>query len=165
MLATRIVENLPAASFAADRPEEPLSLPEAIDTARQLTAVLDEEMKLLRSLDIAEMRELTDEKSRLTASWSEKAARLRNEPGFIDSVEPRLRDEFLEVMEALQTTAQANAGALRAALFAHDRLFRAITAAAREQCGAETPAGYAERGERAALSPLATAGLAFDRNL
>jgi len=166
MLANSVMERPLGVELLEAAPVEPVpSLPEAMETARRLTAVLDDEIELLRGLDLAELRELSEEKARLTEIWASQSAGLQGDRGFAESIEPRLRDEFLDVVEALQRTAQANAGALRAALDAHDRLFRAIASAAQEQRGGKAAAGYAAGGQRPAPRPLATVGVAFDRSL
>lgn len=166
MLAAQVTQRPLGVDFLGLAAEEPApSLPEAMETARRLTALLDEEIRLLRSLDIAELRELSEEKVRLAAAWSSQAARLQADRGFVEALEPRLRDEFLQVTEALQQTVRINASALRGALDAHDRLFRAIAAAAQEQRGRQAPAGYAASGQRPAPRPMAAVGVAFDRSL
>jgi len=166
MLANSVMERPLGVELLEPLPAEPLpSLPEAMETARRLTAVLGDEIELLRSLDLAELRDLSEEKARLTETWASQSAGLQADRGFAETVEPRLRDEFLEVVETLQRTAQANAGALRAALDAHDRLFRAIASAAQEQRGSQAASGYAAGGQRPAPQPLATIGVAFDRSL
>lgn len=123
---------------------ESTTLLRLIELARDLTSVLDREIHLLRKLEVNSIKELSDQKAQLTEEYRGHVRALRENPGFSETLEPRLRDELADVIERLNETAQANETALKAAMDAHDRVFRAIASAVEAQ--QREASGYAATG-------------------
>lgn len=130
---------------AIAQPPEETSMMRLIELARELTSVLDREINLLRQLEISSIQELSEQKAQLTEEYRLKARELQENPGFTESLEPRLRDELEDVVDRLSETARANENALKAAMDAHDRVFRAIAGAVEAQ--RREGSGYSASGQ------------------
>lgn len=129
---------------SSETASETTTLLRLIELARDLTSVLDREIHLLRKLEVNSIQELSEQKAQLTEEYRGHVRALRENPGFSETLEPRLRDELADVIERLNETAQANETALKAAMEAHDRVLRAIANAVEAQ--QRETSGYAASG-------------------
>lgn len=124
-----------------------------IVVAGRLITLINEETRLLESLEAGRIGELQEEKARLTRAYVASVRDLGREPDLIAAVDKAVRDELSEVLERFAEAAQANERALSATRAANERVMRAIIDAAAAQ--QRTVAGYSRAGT---LPPPARTG-------
>jgi hypothetical protein len=124
-----------------------------IVVAGRLITLINEETRLLESLEAGRIGELQEEKGRLTRAYVASVRDLGREPDLIAAVDKAVRDELSEVLERFTEAAQANERALSATRAANERVMRAIIDAAAAQ--QQTVAGYSRAGT---LPPPARTG-------
>ncbi len=124
-----------------------LSVDGLIEVASRLIQVMTEETEILRDMRPGDIKELQEEKSRLSRVYEDKLRELRENPASLASMKPSLHRELQRVLGRFGTTVEANAAALKAAATANERLLRIIVDAVAEQ-RADTP-GYSRHGTAA----------------
>lgn len=122
-----------AAPVAAIDPNAPSldinAVQEVIETVRSLTEVLARETELLRALQIREFSALQDKKLALVETYEIGARALQQNPGFVASLDPRLRGELRDIAERMQAVTKENGIAIVAAQEVNQRVASAIVEA------------------------------------
>ena len=102
-----------------------------ITLIRQLEGVMDREVNALKSLAIAEVEALQDEKNLLAEAYGIEMGRLRKAPEVLGSLEEHVRLTLEDAVRALQATATRNADALFAAQSVIERIVEKLAESAR----------------------------------
>ena len=97
-----------------------------IKITSRLIAVLEREVELLRTTRPAEIEDLQQEKTVLTAAYESQAKSLAGRPELLDGVQPVLRTELTQTIDKFQSTLAKNERALRAARDTTHRVLKAI---------------------------------------
>lgn len=118
---------------------------ELIEVVKDLTAVMAQEVTLLRAMQIREFGGLQERKNFLVDAYERLSLGLRKDPAFGATLDPLLRNELLELLEDMQSTLAHNEAAIRAAREANERLAKAIVAAVGQK-KAEN-GGYSAKGQ------------------
>lgn len=118
---------------------------ELIEVVKDLTAVMAQEVTLLRAMQIREFSGLQERKNFLVDAYERLSLGLRKDPAFGATLDPLLRNELRELLEDMQSTLAHNETAIRAAREANERLAKAIVAAVGQK-KAET-GGYSAKGQ------------------
>lgn len=98
-----------------------------------LTALMSEEVRLLRAMQVREFTALQDRKLALTEAYEAETRTLREDAVFAASLAPRIRSELLDLLERLHSVMDDNATAILAAREMNHRVAQAIVAAVQEQ--------------------------------
>ena len=134
-----------------------------LQITRRLTAVLEEEVAILRTMKPPEARALQEEKHALTAAYE---AHIRAADGAVDDVPPALRAELSEATAHFREALTRNAQSLRAARYTSERVLKAIADEVERTRGETSAYGaggtIAERSQRTGAQPVS---LAIDQRL
>lgn len=105
------------------------SIRNLIETVRALTELMAEETGLLRALQVKNFSALQEQKLALIRAYEEGSARLREDPSFAKTLEPRLRAELKDVNARMRDVMQENEVAILAAREMNQRAASAIVEA------------------------------------
>ena len=134
-----------------------------LQVTRRLTAVLDEEVAILRAMTPPEARALQEEKHALTTAYE---AHIRAADGAVDDMPPALRAELTEATVRFRESLKQNERSLRAARHTSERVLRAIADEVERTRGETAAYGaggtIAERSPRSGAQPVS---LAIDQRL
>lgn len=134
-------------------------------TAR-LIELMNREIQLLKSMRPSEIETLQSEKIALVQEYDEHIRQLAEEPEFVASLEPVMRDELWRVTQAFEHAVTENERALRAAGDANGRLIQAVVDAS--QASARDNGSYNNAGRlapRPAHGDSRRLSLTVDRSL
>ncbi len=125
---------------------------------RELQALLEREVVLLRAMDIEALRELQQDKAVLADAYETELRALHASPEFVAELDPGVREALFEAMRELRATMRENLNALLAAREVVERVTRHI---------AESLAGSEATRRLAALAdgPAHVVPLALDRRV
>ncbi|MPY72358.1 MAG: hypothetical protein GEU92_20065 [Alphaproteobacteria bacterium] len=137
-----------------------------IKVTGRLIGVMNREVELLRSMDVAEIEAIQDEKQALTVAYEECVRAVAANPAVLEALEPPLRAELSDMAARFDAALAENARALQIVRDSHDRLLKAIVDAVSESRTQRK--GYAADGSLAAIGRRkagATISLTLDRQL
>ncbi len=118
---------------------------ELIEIVKDLTAVMAQEVMLLRAMQIREFGALQERKNFLVDAYERLSHGLRKDPAFGATLDPLLRQELRELLEDMQSTLSHNEAAIRAARAANERLAKAIVEAVGQK--KSEAGGYSSKGQ------------------
>ena len=104
-----------------------------IDTVQNLTELMTKETELLRAMRVKEFATLQEKKLTLVSHYEELTASLGGDPGFVESLHPRLRRELSDVAQRMHGIMQENEQAISAAREINQRVASTIVDAVLEQ--------------------------------
>ena len=134
-----------------------------IETVQQLTALMSEEIELLRAMRLRDFGALQDRKTALADSYEEQSAEFRQIPGFASTLEPRLRDELRGAVSRMHDVIKVNETAINAARTVNERLARVILSAVQEQ--RNSAQGYSNGGTQQTNSAAPPVSVQVDQHL
>jgi len=102
------------------------SIRRLIETVKELTGLMSQETELLRALQVRNFSALQDRKLTLIRSYEEGSAALRQDAGFAQAIDPRLRAELKDVSARMRDIMQENELAILAAREMNQRAASAI---------------------------------------
>lgn len=132
----------------------------------RLIRILNHEVELLRTMRVADIETLQDEKTALTVAYEDCVRALEGEPAVLEAMEPALRQELGALAVRLDGALAENARALNAVRESHDRLLKSIVDAVAESRARHK--GYGSSGtdlRRPSGRKAAPLSLTFDRRL
>ena len=109
-----------------------VSIGRIMSIVEDLTGLMSEEVRLLKAMQVREFGALQDRKMELVRAYEAQTDSLRNDPGFIEALSPRIRDELRDVIERMQTVMDENETAITAAREMNHRVARMIVQAVQE---------------------------------
>lgn len=130
---------------------------------QRLGQVLDHERAVLRGLHLNTLADILDEKLALTDAYEIELQRLRHSPETIAALDPAVRTQLHEAMQAFQETVSANANALLATQTVIEKVVQHV---GQSLAATGRGLGYGARGEAAAAGGGGSAQVipvAFDR--
>ncbi len=122
-----------------------------IATVKGLVSVMSREVELLRAMKIKEMSLLQEEKLTLVNAYEQGTSQLKNDPSFMQHLDPLLKSELRDVIQQLNTTVKENETALLAAKTNNERLMQAVVEAVQQQ-KSKNSTSYSQTGVLAAQS-------------
>ena len=137
-----------------------------ITVTSRLIGVLDQEIEMLRAMEVGEIEALQDEKQALIVAYEECVRAVAANPAALEAMDASLRAELSELARRFDSTLAENARALHAVRESHDRLLKSIVDAVAESRTRQK--GYSASGAFAAQKrgPGASAlSLSLDRQL
>ena len=135
---------------------------ELIEVVKDLTAVLGQEIDLLRGMQIREFGSLQERKTFLVGAYEKLAAELRQDPAFAATLDPVLRQELRSLLEDMEGTMLQNEAAIRSARDANQRLAKAIVDAVAQKSSERS--GYSATGRLAAPPSEAPVSVQIDQH-
>ncbi len=109
-----------------------VSIGRIISIVEDLTGLMNEEVRLLKAMQVREFGALQDRKMELARAYEAQTDALRNDPGFMETLSPRIRDELRDVIERMHTVMDENETAITAAREMNHRVARMIVQAVQE---------------------------------
>jgi len=134
-----------------------------IDTVQQLTALMSEEVELLKAMRLRDFGKLQDKKIALADSYEQQSAQFRKVPGFAATLEPRLRAELKDAVSRMHEVMKVNETAIKAARSVNERLARVILDAVHEQ--RNSAQGYSNGGSQQAAKAAPPVSVQIDQQL
>lgn len=107
-------------------------LEETIVITERLTALLEHEIQLLKSLKPQDIRALQSEKTELATTYERLIRNVRDKASFLADVDPKLKDRLRLTTTHFQTALADNERAIRAVKSVSERLMRVVVAAVAE---------------------------------
>ena len=104
-----------------------------IGIASRLIDIMHREIEMLRDMRIQGLDTLQAEKNTLVTAYEGAVGALQLEPEVFVAVNEAMKQEFAEVVSEFNKVLADNERALHAAQVAHDRLFKAIIRAVKDQ--------------------------------
>jgi len=120
-----------------------------ISVTAQLSTLLEKETAYLRQRNLAEIREMQQEKAGLGSVYEKLMKELLKDPHLLAGIEPILRVELIAKTELMDAQARANETQLRIAREINEKVIRAIADAAsatKKRTGAYSQNGKINRG-------------------
>ncbi len=145
---------------AAQTPDGPVAA--LLASTRELTAVLEEEIALIREAEPAAMRELQQRKAHLAAAHEMCVKALKDDPDALAALSQEERDELGAAAETLHNTLRRNARAIEAARRVTEELLSATVDIVRKH--RRENSGYAPHGGHRRPSERLSAPLTFDQS-
>jgi len=145
---------------AADVPDGPVAA--LLASTRELTAVLEEEIALIREAEPAAMRELQQRKAHLAAAHEMCVKALKDDPDALAALSQDERDELGAAAETLHNTLRRNARAIEAARRVTEELLSATVDIVRKH--RRQNSGYAPHGGHRGPSERLSAPVTFDQS-
>ena len=122
--------------------------PEAIESfiriAGRLIAIMEQEIEFLRTMEVAEIAALQDEKMVLVAAYEDGIREFAAEPDTLTALQPALKAELDAIAARFDDVVKQNSQALETVRDSHERLLKAIVDAVAQN--RTRHAGYSETG-------------------
>lgn len=133
-----------------------------LSSTRELTAVLEEEIALIREAEPAAMRELQQRKAHLAAAHEMCVKALKDDPEALAALSQDERDELGAAAETLHNTLRRNARAIEAARRVTEELLSATVDIVRKH--RRQNSGYAPHGGHRGPSERVSVPMTFDQS-
>ena len=108
-------------------------LEDVLDVTQRLTALLEREVELLKSLKPQDIRELQKPKADLSATYERLIRELREKSSLLAQADPKLKERVRQVTVRFQMALAENERSIRAVKTVSERLMRAVVAAVAER--------------------------------
>lgn len=135
-----------------------------IDLTGRLTAIMSQEIELLRAMRASDIGALQEEKVKLATAYASVFQAVRKTPSVVKNAAPQLREALKQATARLKATLDDNLLAVQAAKDVNERLIRAISDAV-TQTRAAAPV-YTATGSTAPVAAAAgSVSLAIDHHV
>jgi flagellar biosynthesis/type III secretory pathway chaperone len=107
-------------------------LEETIDITQRLTALLEREVELLKSLKPQDIRSLQQEKNQLAATYERLIRDVREKASLLAQVDGKLKERLRQTTHRFQMALAENERSIRAVKSVSERLMRVVVSAVAE---------------------------------
>ncbi len=135
-----------------------------IDLTGRLTAIMNQEIELLRAMRASDIGALQEEKVKLATSYASIFQAVRKTPSMVKNAAPQLREALKQATARLKATLDDNLLAVHAAKDVNERLIRAISDAV-TQTKAAAPVYTATGSTAPAAAAAGAVSLAIDHHV